>query len=167
MTILKIKLYPEPVLRQKAMPVSAFDDDLRQLVADMVTTMHAAPGVGLAAPQVGVGIRLAVVDPDPGGPNSQVHVLVNPRLSDLEGRAVETEGCLSIPDFTEKVARATTLRLEAQDENGVHYATEVADFLARVIQHEVDHLDGVLFVDRLRGLRKERGRRHLKRLGAL
>ncbi len=166
MSVLQIRLYPDPVLRATAKAVEAFDDELRQLVADMIETMNEAPGVGLAAPQVGVSLRIAVVNPDPGGEDSQEYVLINPVIVEDEGRLMDSEGCLSIPDFTEKVPRATRLLLRAHNALGEQFELEATDFLARVIQHEVDHLDGILFVDRLRGLRKERGRRHLKRLAA-
>ena len=164
MAILPIVQYPDDVLRAKAAPVTEFDDELARLAADMVETMHEAPGVGLAAPQVDVSRRLIVVDPDAGGENSEVHVFVNPEILDEEGREADQEGCLSIPDFTEKVPRATRIQVRAQTLEGEAFELEAEDFLARVIQHEVDHLDGILFIDRLRGLRRERGRRHLKKL---
>lgn len=166
MTVLTIRLFPDPILRQKAEPVKEFDSELRRLIDNMLETMMEAPGVGLAAPQIGLSQRVAVLDPDPGGPDSQQLVLVNPEILNSEGRDVDSEGCLSIPEFTEKVPRATQLLLRARDADGTPYELEATDFLARVVQHEVDHLDGILFIDRLRGLRRERGRRHLKKLSA-
>ena len=164
MAVLPIVQYPDDVLRAKAKPVTEFDEELAKLAADMVETMHEAPGVGLAAPQIDVSRRLIVVDPDAGGEHSEVRVFVNPEILDSEGREADQEGCLSIPDFTDKVQRATRIVVRAQTLDGDSFELEAEDFLARVIQHEVDHLDGILFIDRLRGLRRERGRRHLKKL---
>ncbi|HSL84677.1 MAG TPA: peptide deformylase [Thermoanaerobaculia bacterium] len=164
MAILSIRLYPDPVLRVKCPPVERFDEELRNLAADMVETMHAAPGVGLAAPQVGVELRLAVVDLSVGKDPEELLILVNPEVLDEEGRASETEGCLSIPDLTDKVERPERVRLRAHDLAGRPFELEADDWLARAVLHEIDHLDGVLFVDRLRGLRKERARRALKKL---
>ena len=164
MALLPIRQYPDPVLRRECPPVERFDDELRRLAADMVDTMHAAPGIGLAAPQVGVETRLAVVDLSGGEDPEAVYVLVNPRIVDSEGRGVELEGCLSIPDLNEKVTRPTQVVVEAQDLDGRPFLLEAEEWLARAICHEVDHLDGVLFPDRLRGLRREKARRALRRL---
>lgn len=164
MATLPIRLYPDPVLREKCPPVERFDDALRHLAADMVETMHAAPGVGLAAPQVGALLRLAVVDLSVGKDPEELLVLVNPEVLGEEGRATEVEGCLSIPDLTDKVERPERIRLRAQDLQGRHFELDAEDWLARAVLHEIDHLDGVLFVDRLRGLRKERARRALRKM---
>jgi peptide deformylase len=164
MAVLPIRVYPDPVLRQRCVEVIDFDDALRQLVADMVATMHAAPGIGLAASQVGVERRVAVVDLSVGEDPAQLLVLVNPQLVRSEGREDDSEGCLSIPDFTEKVTRPDTVLVSACDAEGAAYEVTASGLLARAIQHEMDHLDGVLFVDHLRGLRRERARRHLARL---
>ena len=164
MALLPIRLYPDPVLRRRCPPVTRFDDELRRLAADMIETMHAAPGIGLAAPQVGVETRLAVVDLSAGEDPEAVLVLANPRIVGSEGSGVELEGCLSIPDLTEKVTRPARITIEAQDLDGRDMIVEADEWLARAICHEIDHLDGVLFPDRLRGLRKEKARRALKRL---
>jgi peptide deformylase len=164
MAILPIRLYPDPVLREKCPPVERFDDELRDLAADMVETMHAAPGVGLAAPQVGALFRLALVDLSVGKDPEELLVLVNPEVLGEEGRATEVEGCLSIPDLTDKVERPERIRLRAHDLQGRPFELDADDWLARAVLHEIDHLDGVLFVDRLRGLRKERARRALKKM---
>jgi peptide deformylase len=166
MAILPIRVYPDPVLRQRCAEVTRFDDALEQLVADMIATMHAAPGIGLAASQVGVQQRVAVVDLSVGEDPQQLVVLVNPTLLRSEGREDDSEGCLSIPDFTEKVTRPATVVVNARDRRGEPYELSASGLLARAIQHEMDHLDGVLFVDYLRGLRRERARRHLQRLAA-
>ena len=165
MATLPIRIYPDPVLRVECAPVEAFDDDLRSLVDDMIETMHAAPGVGLAAPQVGIEKRLAVVDLSVGKDPEALLVLVNPELLDESGdRETEVEGCLSIPDLTDKVERPYTVRVRAQDAEGETFELEAEDWMARAILHEMDHLDGVLFVDHLRGLRKERAKRALRKL---
>lgn len=164
MAILPIRLYPDPVLREKCPPVERFDDELRDLAADMAETMHAAPGVGLAAPQVGALLRLALVDLSVGKDPEELLVLVNPQVLGEEGLATEVEGCLSIPDLTDKVDRPERIRLRAQDLQGRPFELDADDWLARAVLHELDHLDGVLFVDRLRGLRKERARRALKKM---
>lgn len=164
MAVLPIRIYPDPVLRVECPPVDRFDDELRRLASDMIETMHAAPGVGLAAPQVGVELRLAVVDLSVGEDPEALLVLVNPELVEEEGRESEVEGCLSIPDLTEKVERPFQVVVRAQDLEGERFEIEADDWLARAILHEMDHLDGVLFVDHLRGLRKERAKRQLRKL---
>ena len=164
MAVLPIMIYPEPVLRTECRPVEAFDDSLRRLVADMIETMHAAPGVGLAASQVGVDRRVCVVDLSVGEDPEALHVLVNPEIRERRGSATDVEGCLSLPGVTDKVTRPFEIEVEAQDVEGDRFVLEAEDWLARAICHEVDHLDGVLFVDHLRGLRRERARRQLRRL---
>ena len=165
MAILPIRVYPDPVLRVRCEEVDSFDDLLRELASDMIETMHAAPGVGLAAPQVGVEQRLAVVDVTVGKDRSALRILVNPEIVEQSGRDVDSEGCLSIPGLTERELRPTTVKVEAQDLDGKSFEIEAEDFEARAICHEIDHLNGVLFVDHLRGLRKDRARRQLKKLG--
>lgn len=164
MAVLPIRIYPDPVLRVDCPPVERFDDELRRLASDMVETMHAAPGVGLAAPQIGVELRVAVVDLSVGEDPEALLVLVNPELVEEEGRESEVEGCLSIPELTEKVERPFRVIVRAQDLEGEPFEVEADDWLARAILHEMDHLDGVLFVDHLRGLRKERAKRQLRKL---
>ncbi len=164
MAILPIRIYPDPVLRERCTEVAIFDDGLRRLAADMIATMHAAPGVGLAAPQVGDTRRLIVVDLSVGDDPAELHVLVNPRIVEHEGSETETEGCLSIPDLSDKVERPRRVRVEARSLDGEPVALDAEGWLARAICHEIDHLDGVLFVDRLRGLRRERAQRALRRM---
>ena len=164
MAILPIRIYPDPVLRVKTRKVEKFDDRLRKLAANMVETMHAAPGVGLAAPQVGSDLRLAVVDISVGEDPALLKVLVNPEIVRREGLATDVEGCLSLPGITDKVDRPTAITVRAQDLAGQPFELEVEEYMARAICHEVDHLDGILFTDHLRGLRKERARRQLKKL---
>jgi peptide deformylase len=166
MAILPIRIYPDPVLRERAAEVERFDAELARLVADMIETTVAAPGVGLAAPQVGVGRRVAVVDLSVGKDPGALYVLVNPRIAEHEGLASDVEGCLSLPGITDKVDRPERVRVEALDAAGNPFDLEAEGWLARAICHEIDHLDGILFVDRLRGLRKERVRRQLRRLAS-
>jgi peptide deformylase len=159
-----IRTWPDPVLRVRCHEVTEFDEELGRLVADMIETMHAAPGIGLAASQVGDERRVAVVDLSVGKDPADLLVLVNPEIVADEGVEVDEEGCLSIPDYTDKVARPFKVEVKAQDAKGEPISFVAEDWLARAICHELDHLDGILFVDRLHGLRRERAKRHLKRL---
>ena len=164
MAVLPIRIYPDPVLRVKCRQVTEFDAGLRKLAADMVETMHAAPGVGLAAPQIGVDLQIAVVDLSVGEDPKQVYVVVNPEVVHREGSEVAEEGCLSLPGINDKVDRPTLVRVKAVDLENKPIEIEAEEWLARAFCHEIDHLNGVLFTDYLRGLRKERARRALKRL---
>lgn len=164
MAVLPIRIYPDPVLRARCRVVTELDARLRKLAADMVETMHAAPGVGLAASQVGVELRLAVVDLSVGEDPKQIHVVVNPEIVQREGAEVAEEGCLSLPGINDKVSRPTKVTVRAVDLEGKPFEIQAEEWLARAFCHEIDHLDGVLFTDHLRGLRKERVRRQLKRL---
>jgi len=159
-----IRIYPDPVLRVRCPEVEVFDENLRRLADDMVETMHAAPGVGLAAPQVGFELRLCVVDTSVGKDPEALHVLVNPRLRSAEGSELDFEGCLSIPGLTEKVKRPKSIRVVARDLDGQELELCSEDFEARALCHEIDHLDGILFIDHIHGLRRDRVRRQLKRL---
>jgi len=164
MAILAIRIYPDPILRVKCRPVAEIDARVKKLAADMVETMHAAPGVGLAAPQVGVDLRLAVVDVTIGEDPSHVQVLINPQVVERSGLESEVEGCLSLPGITDKVDRPQFVTVRAQDLEGRPIELKAEGFQARAICHEIDHLDGILFPDHLRGLRKERVRRQLRKL---
>ena len=165
MALLPIRIYPDPVLRVDCAPVTSFDEDLRTLVDDMVETMHAAPGVGLAAPQVGIEKQVAIVDVTVGEDPDALRILINPRIVEDSGSELDSEGCLSIPDLSEKVVRPTKIRVLGHDLDGDEVEMEAKDFEARAFCHEIDHLHGVLFIDHLRGLRKEKARRQLKKLG--
>lgn len=164
MTLRAVRIYGDPALRTKAKEVTVFDDELRQLVADMRETMHAYNGVGLAGNQVGVVQRVAVVDVPLDDSQRAQFALVNPVLVERSGSQVGEEGCLSIPGIYEDVQRALEIRVRAQDEFGKPYEIEAEGYLARAIQHEMDHLDGVLFVDRLSLLRRQFLRRVLDSL---
>lgn len=164
MPVRPILLYPDPILRRRCSEVTEFGPELAALVADLAETMHAAPGVGLAAPQVGVTARVAVVNVTPGQPGSPMYVLVNPSIVEAEGRESDSEGCLSIPGLAEKVERPRRIRVATREIDGAQREIEAEGFLARAICHEIDHLDGILILDRLAGLRKELAVRRLKKL---
>ena len=166
MAILAIRIYPDPVLRVRCRRVETFDAGLRKLAANMVETMHAAPGVGLAAPQVGSDLRLAVVDISVGEDPAAVLILVNPEVVRREGLETDVEGCLSLPGINDKVDRPFAITVRAQTLEGESFELAAEDYMARAICHEIDHLDGILFTDHLRGLRRERARRQLKKLAA-
>lgn len=163
MAILEIRTYPDPVLAAEAKPVEQFDDELRRLLDDMAETMYDAPGVGLAAPQVGVSLRAIVVDASPQVEGSKLLKLVNPKIIHSEGKAVCEEGCLSVPGVTAEVVRPAKIRLEAFDGYGNPVGIEDETFLATVIQHEIDHLEGVLFIDHLGRLKRDLLRRKLRK----
>jgi peptide deformylase len=146
MSLLSIRTFGDPVLRERARPVEEFDDSLRGLAQAMIVAMHEAPGIGLAAPQVGRPIRLIVFDVGDEGPP---RALANPTLRDEWGERIAEEGCLSLPGLYYPVRRFERVGAEGYDLEGHAVTIEAEDLLARVLQHEVDHLDGVLFIDRL------------------
>ena len=153
MTVRNLHLLGSSVLRQRAAPVAAVDADVRRLVDDLFETMRAAKGVGLAANQVGVALRVAVVDV--GDDDPPPLVLINPRIVHAsEATETEEEGCLSIPDIFGEVERPSTVTLEALDWDGKPYRTELSALKGRAVQHEIDHLDGVLFLDHLSAVKR-------------
>lgn len=164
MAIKKIFTYPDPVLRQKVEPVTCFDESLRQLAVDLAETMYAAPGAGLAANQIGVCKRVVVIDVSRGEDEKKHLVLVNPEIIEKEGCQVEEEGCLSVIDLTANVERFKKLLVRAQDLDGKAWEFPAEDFFARVIQHELDHLNGVLFIDHLSPLKRTLYKKRLKKL---
>jgi peptide deformylase len=147
--------YGDRALHARAERVAAFTPELQTLIDDMIETMYAAPGVGLAAPQVGVPLRLFVVDVSVGRNPSQLMVFANPEFVEREGMQLEEEGCLSVPGFTASVGRPSRIVLRGQDREGAERTVEGSGLLARAFQHEMDHLDGRLFVDHLRGIRRD------------
>jgi len=163
MPVRPIVTYPNDVLTRRADRVGAIDADLRRLVADMIETMYAAPGVGLAAPQVGVSLQLAVVDISVGEDPSQLLVLINPELTAEAGKQVDEEGCLSFPGFTEMVERPMSVTLAARDLENQPFTIDAEGFLARAFCHEIDHLNGVLFLDRMSSLKRQLIRRRIKK----
>lgn len=154
MALLQIRHYPDPVLKQPAAPVRDFDDRLRQLAQDMTETMYAAPGVGLAAPQVGVSLRLAVIDCAGQEEPPALLTLVNPEIIASDGERCEEEGCLSVPGFYARVERSARVQVRFQDLEGTSRLIEAEGLTAVACQHEIDHLDGVLFVDHLSPLKR-------------
>ena len=157
MAILEVLQFPDPRLRRKSEPVEKITDELRQLAADMIETMYDEPGIGLAAPQVGAPLRVAVVDTEwtEEGAERRPIVLVNPEIRERDGQIVWNEGCLSVPDFNAEVERSERVVLHAQDLDGEPIAEEVSGLRAVCFQHELDHLDGVLFIDRISRLKRE------------
>lgn len=149
MALLPIRIYPDPVLLKKARPVEEVTPEIRRLIADMAETMYDAPGVGLAAPQVGVLLRIIVVDPSSREKASGLHALINPEILWGEGEETAEEGCLSLPNVTEEVTRPSLVMVSAWERDGQAVKFEAEGLLARVIQHEIDHLNGVLLLDRL------------------
>jgi len=152
MAVLPLLVYPDERLKQISQPVSGVDEALRTFILDLEETMRAGPGgVGIAAPQVGNFVRIAIVDVS-GKPKTQSHgrlVLINPEILEWDGMAVGREGCMSVPDFTGNVIRAERIKVQALDEQGKLHTYEMNGYEARAVQHEVDHLDGLLFLDRL------------------
>lgn len=156
--------YGDPVLEKKTAPVTAFDAELEQLANDMFETMYAARGVGLAAPQVGLSKRLTVIDCSAGEDPAQRLVLVNPEILDKDGVQVGEEGCLSIPGFREDVTRAKRAKVRAQNLQGETFEIEGEDMLARALQHEIDHLEGILFLQHLSPLKRDLIRRKIRKM---
>lgn len=147
--------FGDPVLQSRASDVPVIDSDLHKLIDDMIETMYAAPGIGLAAPQVGVPLRVFVVDLSVGRKAEDLIVMVNPEFVEREGMQLEEEGCLSVPGFNATVVRPTRAILQGLDRAGERRTVEASGLLARAFQHEMDHLDGTLFVDRLRGIKRD------------
>ena len=147
--------YGESALHTRAQPVTVFDDTLRQLLRDMAQTMYGAPGVGLAGPQVGVPLRVFVIDVTVGKHPGNLIEVVNPEFVVCEGMQMEEEGCLSLPGFNATVVRPARAVVKGQDRDGGEITIEGTGLLARALQHEMDHLDGSLFVDRLRGIKRD------------
>jgi peptide deformylase len=162
--ILKIVKYPEPVLQQPGEPVSEFNSELRKLVADLIETMYASQGIGLAAQQVGVAKRVAVVDLSQAKDPAQKLVLINPEVIFQEGKQYEEEGCLSFPEVREKVSRAAKVRIRAQDEKGKWFEMDAEELLSRAFQHEIDHLDGMLFIFRMSALKRDLNLRKIRKM---
>ena len=163
--VLKIVKYGEPVLERRAEAVTEFDTpELHELIASMWETMYSAKGVGLAAPQVGVGQRISVIDVSVGEDESKKIVIINPEITFTEGTQVGEEGCLSIPGFREPVSRANIVKVRAQNEKGEPIELEGEELLARAFQHEIDHLNGILFINHLSALKRDIIRRKIKKL---
>lgn len=156
--------YGEPPLHRAAEPVGELTGDTQALIDDMIETMYAAPGVGLAAPQVGVSRRIFVVDVSDGRTPADLFVVINPEFEERDGMQLEEEGCLSVPGFNATVARPERVVLRGIDRDGQPLRLEGTGLLARAFQHEMDHLDGRLFVDRLRGVKRDLIIRRIQKL---
>lgn len=169
MALRDIVLYPDKVLEQECEPVEEVDDSIRELVDDMIETMYDARGVGLAAPQIGILKRITVIDPTAGEEgDDDLHVFINPEIVETEGHLTWEEGCLSIPGVYENVDRSARIKVRALDRNGEPFELEATELLSVAIQHEIDHLDGVLFLDHLSRLKRrivvKKYKKHLKKL---
>jgi peptide deformylase len=162
--IYPIVKYGNPVLEKPAAPVTEFDDELKKLVADMFESMYEAKGVGLAAPQIGISKRLAVIDITfKEDPDAKL-VLANPEIIHKEGKQTQSEGCLSIPDFRENVTRANRVTIRAQDVNGKWYEKTGEELLARAFLHETDHLNGKLYISHISALKRDLMKRKIRKL---
>jgi peptide deformylase len=162
--IYPIVKYGNPVLEKPSEKVTVFDEQLKKLIGDMFESMYAARGVGLAAPQIGIARRIAVVDVTfKEDPDAQI-VLINPEIIHKEGRHSQSEGCLSIPDFRENVSRAQTVTIRAQDVSGKIFEKTGDDLLARAFQHETDHLNGKLYISHISALKRDLIKRKIRKL---
>jgi peptide deformylase len=164
MAIYPIVKFGNPVLEKPAEPVTAFDDELKILVEDMFESMYAARGVGLAAPQIGISKRLAVIDVSFKEDPEAKLVLANPEIIHKEGRQRSSEGCLSLPEFREEVTRAKHVTVRAQDVNGKWYEKTGEELLARAFLHEIDHLDGKLYISHISALKRDLMKRKIRKL---
>ena len=156
--------YPDPVLAQPGKSVTTFGPDLKTLVDEMFESMYAAQGIGLAAPQISISERITVIDVSFKKNPEEKLALINPEIIFREGKQVEEEGCLSLPDIREKVQRAARVKVRAQNVSGEWFEVEGEELLARALQHEIDHLDGVLFIDRLSRLKRDLVLRRIRKL---
>jgi peptide deformylase len=163
MTVLHICTYPEKILREKAETISTIDEEVITLADHMAETMYKAPGIGLAATQVGVAKRLLVADVSPHSADSDLVVLVNPEIVASEGQVVIEEGCLSVPDCQAEVKRYERVTVRGLNLNGEEVEIDAEGLLAVVLQHEIDHLNGILFIDRLSKLKRDLFKRRLRK----
>ena len=164
MTLLDILTYPDKFLKKKTAPVENLDGTMQTVFDDMAATMYGAPGIGLAAPQVGIGQSFLIYDIAPKENGRELHVLVNPRIISSEGEILsEGEGCLSVPDFRADVKRAERILVEGVDRDGNPLRFEAEGLHAIVIQHEMDHLDGTLFIDRISALKRQMYKRRVQK----
>jgi len=163
MSDIKIYTYPDPVLKKNAEPVENIDEGLQEIIDQMLETMYAAPGIGLAANQVGVLKRVIVFDGSPREEGSNPRVLINPEIVVAEGSIKWDEACLSVPDYTAEVSRKSNIRVKGLDRDGNPLELEAKDLLAVCLQHEIDHLDGILFIDRISSLKRALYKKKLKK----
>ena len=164
MAILEILEYPDSILSKPVLPVTDINGDLQQKIDDMAQTMYHAPGVGLAASQVGINQCFLVYDVSPRDDKHELHVLINPRIVCQEGEILsENEGCLSVPDYRSDVVRFSQIQVEATDRNGKPLFFAAEGYLAIVLQHEIDHLQGILFIDRISALKRTLYKKRIKK----
>ncbi len=156
--------YPDPVLAKPGEMVTEFGPELKTLVEEMFESMYEAQGIGLAAPQISISRRITVIDVSFKKNPEEKIALINPEIVDREGKQVEEEGCLSLPDIREKVQRAAWVKVRAQDVTGKFFEVEGEELLSRALQHEIDHLDGVLFIDRISRLKRDLALRKIKKM---
>ncbi len=165
MAILEILTYPDQFLSRPAMPAEHIDETIQTLIGDMAATLYDAPGVGLAAIQVGYGKRVIVYDVSSQDKGRSLQVLINPRIVDMDGEVIsENEGCLSVPDFRADVKRASSILVEGLDREENPLSIEADGHLALVLQHEIDHLDGTLFIERISSLKREMYKRQMRKI---
>ena len=150
MAVRQIRIVPDPVLRQRAKKITSIDDSIQRLIDDMTQTLNVASGIGLAAPQVGVPFRVAIIHL----PGEKAITLINPEIVKREGERVLEEGCLSVPGYQGEIKRSIWVKVKAQDREGKHFRINAEELLAQVLEHEIDHLDGILYIDRLEGSNK-------------
>ena len=148
MAVLPIRVAPDPVLRKKSKRVKSVDSSIRRLIKDMIETMHAAPGVGLAAPQVGIPLRVIVI----GIPEEEEICLINPEVVRRKGERIVDEGCLSIPGYTGQLKRSETVTVKGRDPKGKEIRIKADELLAQALEHEIDHINGVLYIDRMENM---------------
>ena len=156
--------WPEPVLLKRGAEVTVFDKELATLIEEMFESMYAAQGIGLAAPQIAISKRIAVIDLSFNKTPEDKIVLINPKVIEADGKQVEEEGCLSLPDIREKVQRAAKVKVRAQNALGEWFEVEGEELLARALLHEIDHLDGILFIDKISRLKRELVTRKIKKM---
>jgi peptide deformylase len=161
MAVLNVRLYGDPVLRKVAEPVAVVTPEIRKIIEDMVDSMWNQVGIGLAAPQVGISLRIVVMDDGKGG----ARALVNPVITDRRGTVREEEGCLSLPGIFADIERSKWIRVQALDGDGVPISFEAQGLQAKVVQHEIDHLDGMLFIDRLPPVTRDRIKKRIQKEG--
>ena len=163
MAVLEIQKYPEPVLKEKAQPIKEISDDIQCLIDDMADTMYDAPGIGLAANQIGALHRVIVFDITPKEEGRNLNVLINPEIVASTGQSVHQEACLSVGDYSCDVRRKACVTVAGLDREGKPVQIEAQDLLAVVLQHEIDHLDGILFIDRISRLKRSLYKRQLQK----
>lgn len=164
MAVLEIRKYPDEILKKKASEITDIDGNVQKLIDDMIETMYKSNGIGLAAPQVGVSKRLIIVDISPREENNSLIVMINPQIVSKEGEVLSEEGCLSLPGFITRLKRSEKIFVKGIDRKGKDIEIETNGLLGRAIQHEIDHLDGILLIDRISPLKRELFRKKYQKI---